>query len=187
MGKNSEVLQIGANIRKIRKGKKISLEKVALGTKMSISFLSLLECGKANVSVENLKKIADFLNIKMVSLFEEPEANQLGTITRKGKGLALNLEDTSAYCESMIRKSGTNLQATLYINPPGEGRKTPMSHIGEEMVYVTRGKVTFHLNDQIYQLNEGDLMHYRSEAQHWWINPGKFESVMIIVNTPPNW
>ncbi len=66
-------------------------------------------------------------------------------------------------------------------------RKSSMSHRGDEMVYVIRGAVTFHLNDQVYELAEGDLMHYRSEAQHWWYNPGKFESAMIVVNTPPNW
>ncbi|MGD2124498.1 MAG: cupin domain-containing protein [Desulfobacteraceae bacterium] len=62
-----------------------------------------------------------------------------------------------------------------------------MSHVGEEVVYVIRGELIFYLNDQEYHLREGDLMHYRSEALHSWYNPGKFENVIIIVNSRPNW
>jgi quercetin dioxygenase-like cupin family protein len=159
----------------------------AAGTDLSISFLSQLECGKANISVENLKKITDFLDISMVRLFEIEERQRLGAVTRKGEGMVLKVEGSTAYCESLIRKSGPNLQATLYINPPGEGRKAPMSHIGEELVYVIRGELTYYLNDQEYHLREGDLMYYRSESLHSWYNPGKWENVIFVVNTPPNW
>jgi transcriptional regulator with XRE-family HTH domain len=187
MKANNDIFQLGANIRKVRKEKRISLEQMAAGTDLSISFLSQLECGKANISVENLKKITDFLDISMVRLFEIEERQRLGAVTRKGEGMVLKVEGSTAYCESLIRKSGPNLQATLYINPPGEGRKAPMSHIGEELVYVIRGELTYYLNDQEYHLREGDLMYYRSESLHSWYNPGKWENVIFVVNTPPNW
>jgi transcriptional regulator with XRE-family HTH domain len=182
-----EELRLGDVIRRVRKEKRMSLEGLAGATQLSVGFLSQLECGKANISVENLKKITEFLGISMVRLFGEDDGRRLGTITRKGEGIPLSVETSSAYCEALIRKSGSNLQATLYVNPPGEGRKVPMAHVGEEMVYVIRGEVLFTLNDQEYHLNEGDLMHYRSETLHSWVNPGKWESVIIIVNTPPSW
>ncbi len=178
---------LGAGIRRVRKEKRISLEKLASATELSVSFLSQLEGGKANISVENLKKITSFLEISMVRLFEVEDGQRLGTVTRKGKGMPLKVEGSSAHCESLVRKSSSNLQATLYRNPPGEGRKMPMSHVGEELVYVILGEAVFRLNDQEYHLEEGDLMQYRSETLHSWHNPGESESVIIIVNTPPNW
>jgi len=180
-------LRLGESLRRVRKEKRISLERLAGATELSVGFLSQLECGKANISVENLKRITDFLDISMVRLFGADNGRALGTITRKGEGIPLSVETSSAYCEALIRKSSANLQATIYVNPPGEGRKVPMAHIGEEVAYVLRGEVLFTLNDQEYHLCEGDLMHYRSETLHSWINPGKWESAVLIVNTPPNW
>lgn len=178
---------LGANIRAARKEKKISLEQLASGTDLSVSFLSQFERGKVNISVENLWKITKFLDVTMVRLFESDEAQKLGTVTRKGDGVVLELEDSTAYCESLVRKSSAKLQATLYVNPPGQGRKVASSHIGEELVYVIRGEVIYYLNDQEYHLREGDLMYYRSETLHRWHNPGKWENVIFIVNSPPNW
>jgi transcriptional regulator with XRE-family HTH domain len=179
--------QLGTNIRNARKERKISLEQLAAGTDLSISFLSQLERGKVNISVENLWKITKFLDITMVRLFEGHEEQKLGSITRKGRGVVLNVEDSSAYCESLVRESRANLQATLYVNPPGQGRKIASSHVGEELVYVIRGQVAFYLNDQEYLLCEGDLMYYRSETLHHWHNPGERENVIFVVNSPPNW
>jgi len=178
---------LGESIRRIRKEKRISLEQMAAATELSVGFLSQLECGKANISVENLKKITEFLDISMLRLFEVNNGKMLGTVTRKGTGMPFKVEGSSAYCEALIRKSSANLQATLYVNPPGEGRKLPMSHVCDEMLYVLRGEVLFKLNDQEYHLKEGDLIHYRGEALHSWFNPGKWESAILIVNTPPNW
>lgn len=180
-------LRLGEGLRRVRKERRMSLEQLAAGAELSVGFLSQFECGKANISVENLKKITDFLDISMLRLFEVNEGRKLGTVTRRGEGMSFTVEESTAYCEALVRKSNTNLQATLYVNPPGEGRKVPMAHVGDELVYVIRGEVLFRLNDQEYHLEEGDLMHYRSEALHSWVNPGKWESVLIIVNTPPNW
>jgi transcriptional regulator with XRE-family HTH domain len=179
--------QLGANIRRARKERKISLEQLAARTDLSISFLSQLERGKVNISVENLWKITKSLEITMVRLFEGHDEQKLGSITRKGQGVVLNVEGPSSYCESLVRKSSANLQATLYVNPPGQGKKIASSHVGEELVYVIRGELVYYLNDQEYHLYEGDLMYYRSETLHHWHNPGKWENVIFIVNSPPNW
>lgn len=180
-------LRLGEGLRRIRKERRISLEQLAAGAELSVGFLSQFECGKTNISVENLKKITDFLDISMLRLFEVNGGRKLGTVTRRGQGMSFAVEASTAYCEALVHKSNANLQATLYVNPPGEGRKVPMAHVGDELAYVIRGEVLFYLNDQEYHLEEGDLMHYRSEALHSWVNPGKRESVLIIVNTPPNW
>jgi len=178
---------LGANIRTARKEKRISLDQLASGTDLSVSFLSQFERGKVNISVENLWKITKFLDMTMVRLFAGEEEQKMGAVTRKGDGIVLKLEESDAYCESLVRRNSANLQATLYVNPPGQGRKVASSHIGEELVYVIRGEVIYYLNDQEYHLQEGDLMYYRSETLHRWYNPGKWENVIFIVNSPPNW
>lgn len=181
-------ISLGKRMREARKERKISLEQLAKGTQLSLSFLSQVETGKVNVSVDNIRKIADYLGVKMVRFFDpEDGMPDLGLVTRKGEGRPLEIEGTAAYCESLIPKGNLGLQSTLYINPPGEGRTKPASHMGEEFVYVLTGEVIFHLGDQEYHLHEGDSMFYRSETPHSWINPGKWQAVFIIVNTPQSW
>ena len=179
---------VGQKIRDSRKSKRISLEQLSTGTGLSVSFLSQMENGKLNVSLANIKKIADFLDVRLVNFFED-EDNEvgLGVVTQKGKGIMLTLNGSNSYCESLIRKSGVSLQATLYISQPGEGRKIPFSHAGEEFVYVIEGEILFFLNDEKYRLQEGDSMYYRGEAQHSFINSGPFQSKIILVNTPQHW
>ena len=123
----------------------------------------------------------------MVWLFEGHSGQKLGSVTRKGQGVVLNVEGSSAYCESLIRESRASLQATLYVNPSGQGKKIAGSHVGEEFVYVIRGEIIYCLNDQKYHLSEGDLMYYRCETLHRWHNPGNQENAIFVVNSPPNW
>lgn len=185
--KNDDKRQMGEGIRSIRKQRKISLERLSQKTSLSVSFLSQLERGKVNVSVENLRKIAESLEVQVLTFFSGETGNHLGTVTRKGNGPILKVEGSKAYCESLVIKNRANIQASVYSTPPGEGRSTPYVHNGEEMVYVIKGEVTYLLHDQDYHLRAGDSMHFRSEVPHSWKNSGKTESTMIVFNTPPSW
>ena len=79
---NHNVL-LGNNIRAARKQQKISLKELSKGANMSTSYLSLLERGEVNISVNNLRKIADFLDVTMVNFFEEDTVQKNGHVTRK--------------------------------------------------------------------------------------------------------
>lgn len=184
---NDRFLSLGEKIRQVRTERKISLTELSGGTGLSLAFLSRLERNNVNISVENLKKIAGFLDISMVQLFEVEENQHLGVVTRKGEGTRLRISRSNVYSESLIQKSNSNLQATLYINPPGEGRITAASHKGEEFVYVIQGEVIFYLGKEKYHLKEGDGLLFRSETLHSWVNPGKRESKIISFNSPQAW
>jgi len=185
--KTNDCPSLGKRIREARKERNISLEQLSKGTTLTASFLSQLERDKVNVSVDNLRKIADFLDVRMARFFDIDEGRMHGMVIRKGQGVGLKIEGSTAYSESLIRKSTSNIQATLYRNPPGEGRKFPFSHGGEEFVYVVKGEVLFSLNKEEYHLKEGDSMYYRSELNHSWMNPGEEDSVIIIFNSPQVW
>ncbi|WP_455793574.1 helix-turn-helix domain-containing protein [Clostridium butyricum] len=63
---------IGENIRKIRKEKRISINRLAQATQISLGYLSDLENGKANnPSLEKLNRIADELNVPVNIFFDE--------------------------------------------------------------------------------------------------------------------
>lgn len=63
--------QFGKRIQTFRKETGLSQEKFALKIEMDRTYYASVESGKRNVSLENIKKIADGLGVSLSKLFEE--------------------------------------------------------------------------------------------------------------------
>ncbi len=63
--------QIGRRISALRKSRGLTQEDLAGAAEIDRSFLSEIENGHKNFSVETLKKIADALNVKPAALLED--------------------------------------------------------------------------------------------------------------------
>ena len=68
--------RFGSAIRKLRMNRGISQEAFADLCNLHRTYISDIELGKRNVSLENIKHTADALGIKMSDLFEEVESNE---------------------------------------------------------------------------------------------------------------
>ena len=64
------VEELGNRIRALRKQTKLSQEKFALKIGMDRTYFASVEAGKRNVSIVNIKKIADGLGVSLSELFE---------------------------------------------------------------------------------------------------------------------
>lgn len=74
---NAELLFVfGHTIRNIRLSKQISQEKFADMCGLHRTYVSDIELGKRNVSLENIEKMADALEIKISDLFRKVEENE---------------------------------------------------------------------------------------------------------------
>lgn len=65
--------EIGANIRKIRQQKNLTLEEVANRIGKTKSYLSKLERGEKRINLENLQLIAKVLGVDETELFPNKE------------------------------------------------------------------------------------------------------------------
>lgn len=59
----------GKRVRELRLALRLSQEKFALKINMDRTYFSAVESGKRNISLENIKKIADGLNVTLEELF----------------------------------------------------------------------------------------------------------------------
>ncbi|WP_159456451.1 helix-turn-helix domain-containing protein [Intestinibacillus massiliensis] len=66
---------VGKNISKRRKGKNMSILNLALETGLDLANLSRIECGKANPTLQKLRKISRALGCTLYDLFEEPDGS----------------------------------------------------------------------------------------------------------------
>ncbi len=63
---------LGKRIQEIRKNKTgLSQEKFALKIEMDRTYYASVEAGKRNISIINIKKIADGLGVSLSELFEK--------------------------------------------------------------------------------------------------------------------
>ena len=68
---NTELLnKLGQRIKQLRLNSGLSQEKFALQIEMDRTYFASIESGKRNVSILNIKKIADGLNVTLSQLFE---------------------------------------------------------------------------------------------------------------------
>ncbi len=63
------IKKFGERVRELRTQKNMSQEKFALHVSMDRTYLASVESGKRNISLENINKIANGLNVTLEELF----------------------------------------------------------------------------------------------------------------------
>jgi len=61
---------LGQRIKQLRVEKGLSQEKFALSISMDRTYFASVEAGKRNISIVNIKKIADGLGVSLSELFQ---------------------------------------------------------------------------------------------------------------------
>ncbi|TCP26667.1 helix-turn-helix protein [Tenacibaculum skagerrakense] len=64
------IIEFGKNLRKLRKSKNITQEKLAFSIGIEISQISRIERGIVNTSISTVKAISDSLKIDIKELFD---------------------------------------------------------------------------------------------------------------------
>jgi quercetin dioxygenase-like cupin family protein len=77
------------------------------------------------------------------------------------------------------------MEPHLFRIAPKAGSGESYAHVGEEFLYVLRGAFQVSLDRQEYRLKPGDSFYFESTVPHRWTNPGKTETWVLWVNTPP--
>jgi quercetin dioxygenase-like cupin family protein len=77
------------------------------------------------------------------------------------------------------------MEPHLFRIAPQAGSGEFYAHVGEEFLYILRGELQISLEKEHYRLRSGDSFYFESALPHSWKNPGRAETVILWVNTPP--
>ncbi len=180
-------MSLGERIKRNRNEKGLSLRDLAGRVDLSASFLSQIEQGKASPSIENLKKIANCLDVRVSYLIEDDEAKKNTDVMRKNERHVIESIDSntkiSLLTSSDIEK---NMEPILYeIAPGGESGRDYYTHPGEEFIFILEGTLEIYINEMAHSLNEGDSLYFKSTQKHRFVNNGDRVAKAIWVVTPP--
>jgi transcriptional regulator with XRE-family HTH domain len=182
-------LQIGAKLKHARRLKGLLLKELANAVGCSESFLSKVENDRVRPSLQMLHSIVSELDTSIGELFsvaaneknrvmrshERPKITT--TAPRKGPGVTL---------ESLVPSATLKLlYGSIHVVAPGGTSEGLIEHKGEEIGYVLQGELELTIGDTTYDLKPGDSFFFQSNLPHGYRNPGKVETRVVWINTPP--
>lgn len=174
-------INVGVQIKTIRKARSISLKKLAEMSGLNINTLSLVENGKISPSINTLYQISNALGISIVTLFQAD--NNLSRIvytrsngTSKEEFGASRLENL---CQKYFNLSIQTFRITL---KPGDTIcSSPAVHPGHEYIYCLKGKIRYTIDQQVFMLEAGDSLIFESTRPHYWENATGDEAQFLLV------
>ena len=171
-------MTIGEKLKKSRNDKGMSLRELATKVELSASFLSQIEQGKASPSIENLKKIAHTLDVRVAYLIEDEE-DDIRNIEYIKKENIRYIESLDSNIKMGILLSNNrekNMEPIIYeIGVDGESGRDFYSH-GSSEEFVANKK---------YKLSKGDSLYFKSSLKHRFKNASKKEVKALWVVSPP--
>ncbi len=184
--------EFGAHIRKIRKSKGLVLQDVSDASGLAVSTISKIENSNLSPTYDVLLRLARGLSVDLSRLFNV----DVGFTT--GEAKVGRLAVTRA-AESPVHHAGTYIyqpianqlknkliDATVVIVTARETSSfnAPISHEGEELVFVLSGSVELHSN--IYEpiaLDAGDSVYYDALMEHAFISTSKEDARILNIVT----
>ena len=161
---------IGKNLKKLRKEKDLSLDKVSELTGISKSMLGQIERGESSPSVSTLWKISTGLKISFTALMTAD--NQEAEVINNRAVTPLMDESAAFQLFSVFPfEPGRNFEILHIDMQPGAiSHSAPHEQGTEEFTLVYEGELTLHLQDKIYQIPAGHSIRYHADQEHCYEN-----------------
>jgi DNA-binding transcriptional MerR regulator/mannose-6-phosphate isomerase-like protein (cupin superfamily) len=172
---------IGQRLRQMRLHHRLSLAQVAKAIGISVGFLSALERSHMSASVSTLRKLARFYKTNILEFFDAAESNS--RLVSAGKRKVL--EAGPGVRMELLAWGNTVMEPHLFRISPRAGSGESYTHEGEEFLHVLRGRLHISVAEVEYRLKPGDSFYFESATAHRWFNPGRTETQVLWVNTPP--
>ena len=172
---------IGPRLRRLRTQRRLGLAEVASAAGISVGFLSALERMQMSASIGTLRRLARYYRINILDFFDATELNT--RLVRPPKRKVL--EAGPGVRMELLAWGNKVMEPHLFRIAPQAGSGESYAHEGEEFLFVLRGELKIALASEEYHLKRGDSFYFESATPHHWKNPGRSETWLLWVNTPP--
>jgi len=176
---------LGAELRRVRESRKLSLRTVASAVGVSASLLSQVETGKTQPSVSTLYGLVNHLGISLDALMGTKRVDQrghgtdsaplgsgTGVVQRKADNPLIEMENGVTWERLAVGDSAVADPLVVTYAPGGsssvEGKM--MRHAGLEYGYILEGRLTLRIDFDTYELDPGDSFCFDSGRPHLYVN-----------------
>jgi transcriptional regulator with XRE-family HTH domain len=177
---------IGANIKKLRKERRMTLEKLSVLTLITRSMISQIENNKSLPSLKTLQHLSTALKVPIGSFFEGNGIPESPVLKKKDRR-ARNTKSGVTFFLLTPNIGNHNIEVLYNVYAP-KGTTGPLfTHAGEECGIVLKGRFEVIWNRKRYVIEEGDTIYLDSSKPHKISNMSLGESIAIWINSPATW
>lgn len=180
-------VDVGERLRELRRFRRATLRTIADRSGLSESFLSQVERGRSSASIASLRKIADALGVTMADLFG-PDGVPGPKVLRRHERptLAFGVLGKKALLTPRPLHHFEVFVGELEVG--GSTGEQPYVHgDSEELVVVLSGTVQLDLGGELFDLESGDSIDYRSSTPHRVSNTGQELAEVMWIISPPSY
>lgn len=179
----ADLIEIGRRLRELRRSRGSALREVAAEVGLTVGFLSLLERGQTNVSVVNLKRLADHYGVSVRDLFDDDQPGAF--VTRAGQRRHLLGLGDGLTIETLTPRGSPRLEGFVVRAAGGHSDIDPYRHESDEVTFVLDGAVVYRLGDEEFTLRRHDAIFVPKGTAHRWQNASDDQPcVLLTVATP---
>ena len=185
---NEQIMAIAERIKNLRDIFELSEADMAKEAGISIENYKRLEAGEEDFSFSVLYNIARKFNVDITALLTGEDARlKACSIVRRGEGLKFARRKEYKYNHLAYAFKDKKMEPFLvtveYEGSPEEKAKVPNSHSGQEFNYIIEGRLRLIVNDNVYDLEEGDSAYYNSTyPHHMYALDGKRARFLSIIS-----
>jgi transcriptional regulator with XRE-family HTH domain len=172
---------IGQQVRTLREQRGLSLRALGAKCGLSASAISQIERGRASPSVATLHRLAQALDVPMLSFFQEPRSPVQAILSRPGE------RRHGGRAGVLLESLGSGLKDqsiepfVVTLQPGAGGSAGAMSHVGHELAYCLKGSVEYEVAGTVYQLEPGYALLFEASLTHHWHNRGDGPATFLLV------
>lgn len=175
---------VGANLRRLRVKRGLSLERLARASGVSRAMLGQIELGQSTPTINLLWKISRALEVPFSTLVTDA-TTRAATVLRSQTSKLLTSNDGSFTSRSLTPSNGPrNIEFyELRLAPKGVERAEPHAPGTTENLVVARGVVSIRVEKSRHELATGDAILFDADVSHEYENPGDEEALLYLVMT----
>ena len=177
---------VGADIRALRKARGLTLTALAEQLDRSVGFLSQLERGLSEPSIEDLRALSGLFDVPLSFFFGKADADptERGYVVRSAARRRLGDPDGGLSEELLSPDLGGAFEVIRSVFEPGARLSNAQTRATEEAGYVIEGCLDLWIGESRFRLERGDSFRFAGEPYRWH-NPGRVPCVVIWVIAPP--
>lgn len=172
--------QVALNLKFLRVQSGMTLEQLAADSGLTRSYLSKIERGLSNPSIESALKLASALGVSVEKLFGQQTEEESIRITRAKRGQA---GDVDTHLSLIAGVQGSGAMRAFIVRP---GKSAPRGrimshHEGEEILFVLSGRIEMQIGKRREALSKGDCVHFDSTLPHRLVTVGEEPAAALVV------
>ncbi len=178
---------VGANLRRLRVKRGLSLERMARASGVSRAMLGQIELGQSTPTINVVWKIARALDVSFSTLITERSAASAALVLRERAKL-LTSHDGSFTSRALFPfDQARNVEFyELHLAAHSTELADPHPRGTMENLVVTTGSLELTVGSDRHQLRTGDAILFEADVPHSYKNTGSVVTTMYLVMTYTN-